>query len=374
MTNTEICSRCDSNDNVRRYCPALKNPICGQCCVSQQRREILCPQDCSFLINHKQYEIGITAFHKLLNFVQCRDLNIDEVFEKLQWHHDETDIAEYQLVHAYLAFGYTDNKGDRAVDIYLREHNNELSAPEKNALIAMQQTAWPSLFEVEAVEPGVGIWVYDCIVGKRNFILHKYITNQTNQIKKFSILLAWLVAYKNRHEFIAACCCDVPMNFRWRVQNTFNKEMRHLKQLFPDASEKTWQRQAIVAGQLARRKAILNWQPPINLMKDDDDFIICEAIFDVTDPVAIRNKLTTHPDITANDNNLVWFEHLSSKSRKKQSDKPVSLGTISFNKGRMKLATKSRKQLERGKWIITNLLPNKIARHRIDYFKDPETD
>jgi hypothetical protein len=114
------------------------------------------------------------------------------------------------------------------------------------------------------------------------------------------------------------------------------------------------------------REAVANWRPLRIVTMDGEDVVFCEALFDVTDFATVRARLAAHPDMDEDEDGFTWVDR---KGRKQLGGGPLQLGSIRFEKGRMKLDTKFRQRLERGKELLVDYLAG-VARHRVDSIKD----
>ena len=54
--NVSKCQNCNQRKGIRN-CPALRSQICSLCCGTKRRRTIPCPEDCSYLVSGRDYQI-----------------------------------------------------------------------------------------------------------------------------------------------------------------------------------------------------------------------------------------------------------------------------------------------------------------------------
>ena len=299
---------------------------------------------------------------KLLDFAMKSEIRVRPAFARLTGPHKALGEWEQPLVLAYLAYGYADANGDRSIDVLLRERSHTLKAAEVEALEALQKTAWPSLFEVQAVQVDVGLQLTDLVAGHEIFVSEKA---ATHQMKKFDLFLGWIVCIGEHFELTGAGC-GVPRGHREPVLKALTKELQKLRKKHPETPDRILLREAIPAGQSAMREAVANWRPPRMVTMDGEDIVFCEAVFDVTDLTTVRARLAAHPDMDEEEDGFAWVDR---KGRKQLGDGPLHLGSIRFEKGRMTLETKSRERLERGKALLVDYLAG-VARHRVDAIKD----
>ncbi|MCK9463695.1 MAG: hypothetical protein M0R80_29095 [Proteobacteria bacterium] len=355
------CARC-GDGGAKRPCPALEGNLCPRCCAQHQRREVQCPDGCGFLRQGGGKEGYETALRKLLDFSVRNADRARQAFERLAAPDDPFDEWEGPLALAYLAYGHADANGDRSIDLLLREQGWALKAAEVEALEALRDTAWPSLFEVQEVQVDHGFRVVDLVVGDEVFVREKA---ATHQMKRLDLFLGWLVRIGDHFEMTGAGY-GVPRTHRETMLKALTKELRSLRKMHPGTPDRALLREAIPAGQAAMRAAVANWRPPKMVTMDGEDLVFCEAVFDVIDLDAVRARLAAHPDMEEDDDGFTWVDR---KGRKQLGDGPLHLGTIRLERGRMTLETKSRERLERGKALLAELLDG-AARHRIDSMKD----
>jgi len=354
------CSHCGGG-GAKRTCPALNGALCPRCCAQHQRREIQCPEACRFVRQAGGKDGYQTAVPKLLDFAVKHEFHARPAFARLAGAKKALGEWEQPLVLAYIAYGYADANGDRSIDVFLRERRHQLKASEVEALEALRDTAWPSLFEVQKIEVDVGIHFTDLVAGHEIFVSEKA---ATHYLKKYDVMLGWVVHLGDHFEMTGAGV-EVPRGHMDPVLKAVTKEMRRLRQA-ADLPDRLLLREAVVVAQQALRDAYANWQPPKMVTMDGEDIVFCEALFDVTDIAAVRAKLSAHPDMDEDDDGFIWADR---KCRKQLGGGPLHLGSISFERGRMKLETKSRERLERGKALLGEHLAG-VARHRVDSIKD----
>lgn len=353
------CIRCGGG-GARRVCPALTGNLCPRCCAQHQRREIQCSDDCRFVRAGGGNDGYQTAVRKLLDFAMQSQVRGRPALARLAGPKMTLSDWEEALALAYVAYGYADASGDRSVDVFLREHKGELKASEIEALEALQTTAWPSLFEVQEVEINVGIRFTDLVLGHEIFVREKA---ATHYLKKYDVMLGWLVHLGDHFEMTGAGTV-VPRAHLEPVQKAATKAMRRLRKA-ADLPDRVLIREAMVVAHQALRDAFESWQPPTLVTMDGEELVLCEALFDVVDLAAVRARLGAHADMDTDDEGFVWLD----RKGRKQLGGPLHLGSLTFERGRLKLETKSRERLERGKQLVGEVLAG-VARHRVDSIRD----
>lgn len=361
------CIQCHGG-GAKRFCPALDGDLCPSCCARDQRGAIDCPADCEYLrpeppadVDKASYQ---SAMHKLVKFATSDHSRTGQAVLRLAGPARELADWEQPLFFAYLGYGHADDDGDRAIDLLLREHRLGLTGGEVVALEALQATAWPSLFEIQAVEVDVGLKLLDLVTGDALFVREK---SGTHQAKKFDLLLGW-IAQLGDHFELTGDPLNVPRGHREAVLRGLTRELRALRKRQPGTPDRVLLREAIVGGQIAMRKSVAEWRPPRMTTMDGEDVILCDALFDLTDVDAATARLAAHPDMDAFEGAFSWVDR---QERRALVDGPLLLGQITIERGRLRLETRSRERHERGKLLLQQLLHG-VARHRVDAIKDFE--
>lgn len=76
------CVRCGGG-GAKRVCPALGGDLCPRCCAEHQRREIQCPDGCTFLRQGGGKDGYQTVLPKLLGFAMQSELRARPAFAKV---------------------------------------------------------------------------------------------------------------------------------------------------------------------------------------------------------------------------------------------------------------------------------------------------
>jgi hypothetical protein len=302
------------------------------------------------------------AVGKLLDFTMNWHEWCDQAATAYFGRKREMDDWEQPAFLGYLAYGFADDKGDRAIDIFIQERGNQLCAAELENLEALRTTAWYSMFEVQEIKLDEGLELLDLATNERFFVKEKA---ATHQLTKYALNLAWIVELGDHYELTGSACM-VPREHREPVLRAVKRDLSKARRASPGIADKVLLRKAIPGAQYALRKAVNEWRPPKLVTMDGEDILFCEAVFDVLDAEAVCSKLENHPDFEENDGGFVWLDHAG---RTNIGSGPILLGQIKFDDRRLVLETNSRERLERGKQVLGERLAD-VARHRIDSIKD----
>lgn len=357
------CAHCGGG-KAKRPCPALGANICSRCCGQQQRKAIDCPSGCSFLRGAPKQDAYQSAVGKLLDFTMSLHEWCDAAAKKYFGKNRAMDEWEQPILQGYFAFGHEDDDGDRAIDIFVRERGKQLRADEMEAVDALRNTAWYSMFEVQEVKLDEGLDLLDLATGERFFVQEKA---ATHQLTKYALHLGWVVELGDHYE-LTGSLCSVPRQHRDQVLKALKRELKKARKADPEVPDKVLLRRTTPATQRALRKAVNDWQPPQLVTTDGEEIVFCEAIFDLTDADAARKRLREHPDVEEDDGAFVWLDH---RGRQQLGGGPLLLGSIRLTDRRLVLETSSKERIEKGKEFLRGCLGD-LVRHRLDSIKDLE--
>ncbi len=264
---------------------------------------------------------------------------------------------------AYLAHGQVNDRGERMLDVFLRDHSGLLDASERVALEDLKQ-AWFSLFEVQEVHLDKGLDLLDPASGERLSVREKL---GTHGASKYALIMGWVV-WREDHYVFAGAAVTVNRSDRVEVQKAINRSLRRARKARPDVSERELSREAIAPAHRALRRSYeRRRKAKVTLTTmDGEETVFCSAVFDLRDVGAVRQQLVKHPDIDGEDNRYTWLDR---KGRRQLGPGPLILGTITLGDERLMLETKSRERLEKGKQMLGQCLGN-LVRHRMDTLKD----
>jgi len=360
------CLHCQQRKG-KRPCPALRGVICSACCGQHRGRQIQCPLDCQFFVEADGKESLAAAFNPAASKM------ISTMFDDEEWC-DRAELAflgsakdrtmedwEQPNLFGYMAYGFTDENADRFVDHYLRSHGPRLKLAETKALTALRD-AWFSMFEVQEIQTDVGVQVLDLITENALFVHEKL---GTHDLVKYDVILAWVVRIGGRHIFTGGGS-KVPRMHKDAVLTAMRTALTRAKKDRPEASVRALLSDTAGPAHRVLARAFKNQTPPRMVTMDGEDIVFSEAIFDLTDAEAVKEKLAAHPDIDEDEDAFIWVDR---KGRKQLGPGPLHLGTITVHGGRLKLETKSKERIERGKVLLGDLLGD-LATHRLDTFKD----
>ena len=113
------CSICESH-KAKRFCPAVRNQICPQCCGKEREETLDCPLDCPYLMEGREHERrpGIDPE----NF-PYKEIRISDTFLR---QHEEllTSLGQFVLGAAFTTPGAVDSDVREALDALTRTYKS----------------------------------------------------------------------------------------------------------------------------------------------------------------------------------------------------------------------------------------------------------
>lgn len=288
------CAYC-SQRKGKRECPALGS-ICSSCCGKHRRKEVQCPADCAYLPAPPERDELHQVFDRLqaelLEFTFDLDLRqdrrgLDAIFGTT---HRTYQDWEQPVVLVYLAYGHVDRRGERAVDVFLRERAAGFTPLEREVLAACA-AAVPAVVEVQAVRRGEGLEVEDVLTGQRRFVHEKALTTQ---LQAGANLLAWEVTLAGKHEFMGVA--PIPPAHVRVVRSAFAASLERRAAEDPGSTPEQRARLAAADAHRALREAIRTYVPRAR-DADGQEVAPSWAAYEVVDADAVVARLSDHPDV-----------------------------------------------------------------------------
>ncbi|MBI3104600.1 MAG: hypothetical protein HYY95_03300, partial [Candidatus Rokubacteria bacterium] len=304
-----------------------------------------------------------SALEKLLHFMLERQDDGARAAVDAWFAGSERTVAEWETTSflGYLAYGHTDAHGDRTIDWFLRERSNALSRAEHEALRAIQQRAWVSLFEILAASPNVGLDLLDRVTGRSVFVREQAGTHDASE---GDYLLGWVVPLLDHAELTGAVC-SVPAAHIAVVEAAIAAALGPDLHAGSDDSRHARLRAALPDVHRQLRDAIRNWKPRA-FGPAGEEILICRAIYEATDTEAIRSRLAACPELVlAGETRFLWCRPAKGST----GDELDLLGEVELRTVRLSLLTPSRSLIEEGKRLLARLLGS-LVRHRVDRVED----
>lgn len=354
------CAFC-SKRKGKRSCPALGGSICSACCGEHRLTKIDCPSNCVHLgglavmretsatFTKDDYN---TAVAKLFEFSRKAPPThaISELFDGIaeEW--------EQPIITAFVLYGDRGPDGKRLVDRFLSSQGRIMTVGHVAALRALQG-ARASLFEVEGVQLGSGLDVRDMVSGER---VHVREVSGTAQMKKWDLLLAWIMDCDDHVELTGASCL-VPRDHLERVRAAIDRELVHARVRFPGVADRDLVGAIAWAPLMALRDAVRNAPMPELRTTTGEEIVVCKAHYSMRDRSAVETRLAALSPLETDDEGYVWTD--------RDHPERIVLGRISIDGEGLVLETMSKERNQRGKQMLSSALGELIA-HRADSIQD----
>ena len=276
---------------------------------------------------------------------------------------NEAEEWEQPAVAGFLLYGYRDNEGKRPIDRLIVARGRTLPPGEVAALVAIQKSR-ASLFEVEAVQLGSGIDLHDLVTGDR---VHVREISGTAQLKKWDVLFAWIMEVEDHFELTGATLM-VPRPRLERVQKKLGEELARTRREHPGVADRDLVAAIAWAPIVELRTAIRGFRMPTLQTMDDEALVFGKAHYAVSDPEAVRDRLSKMGELEPDEDGFVW---LNREGNPKMGRGPVALGRVLIDGDGLILETMSRERNARGRAMLEEQLGSLIV-HRADSIEDPE--
>ena len=228
-------------------------------------------------------------------------------------------------------------ESDAVIDLFLDESEVQLTAAERDYLERLSQASL-RLYEVESVEPGVGVHLVDLWTNTRLFVREK---TATREMVDWDLIGARVAPDGMGGNVFEGGLYLYPVETRNDVLRHFRRLYRRHHRRFPlDDAGAFFQKHGVVFHHLWLSLVAFP-EPPEVVTSDGDPLVFCRSVFDTEEPDAIRELVASQSGIYADrDGLLVW-----------EGD-DVVLGTWSVEGRRVLFETNSQERATRGReWL-----------------------
>lgn len=228
-------------------------------------------------------------------------------------------------------------ESDTVVDLFLDESEAKLTADERDFLERLSQAAL-RLYEVETIEPGVGVHLIDLWTATRLFVIERTATKE---------MVAWdLIGARVAPDGLGGNVFEgglylYPVESKDEVMRHFRRLYRRHHRKFPlDDANAFFRKHGVVFHHLWLSLVIFP-EPPEVVTSDGDPLVFCRSVFDTEEPDAIRDLVSAQPEIRGNsEGSFVWEAG------------GIVLGTWSIEGNRVLFETNSQERATRGReWL-----------------------
>lgn len=299
------CGFC-SQRKGKRPCPALQ-AICSECCGRHRGHEIECPTTCQYLPDPRlALKAALTRVTQevLREGLRPDDARgVKEGVGEFLGARREAHEWEQQALMAWMAFGFVDRAGERAVD-RVRRHL-EAGAPsgqEREVLRALAE-ARGSLFEVLEVRRDEGLLLRDVAGGEPVFVHERM---ATLQLRPGTSFLTWVMFLGGRYELVGVGTPVPPAHDR-RVRAAFEDGLARRRAAAPDASLGRLTAQTMADAHRALREAVRTFVPR-GVDAEGNELVPCDATYELRDRAEVEARLAAHVDFVASgEGKFAWL-------------------------------------------------------------------
>lgn len=301
---------------------------------------------------------------------------------------DEAEIPGFQ---EWYIQDYVTSEGERLIDLFAAEMGPQLPAAQQQILADWRRVNRLHLFEVQAVEPGIGVTVQDLL---NDEVLQVNDISASYALVKWEVILARPSLTEGRLSFAGSMIALSPLQKPDLLDYARELWGKYQAQR-PQATLSDFYRDHSL-DLLRRQEEIRNAPPPSVYSPEGHPFAPCTARYAVTDPHAVRELLDKAEEFAyagpADEDKAalayVWL--LTGRSRIEEvpvnkgmmlrtewisatgeSSSLRSLGDVRLWIDRLELHCISRERLEAGKALLSQMAGRRL-RHRGDEYKDWE--
>lgn len=301
---------------------------------------------------------------------------------------DEMELPGFQ---EWYIHDYVTDEGERIIDLFAREVGPRLPQAQRQMLDDWLRTNRMRLFEVQAVEPGVGETVQDLLSGE---VLEVNDISASHSLTKWQIFLARPLLTEGRLHFTGAGVPLPPMEKREILDFAEGLWENYQKQRPRASLDDFYQDHGL---DLFRRAEEIAATPPTVYTPEGHPVMSSTARYVVTDPHTVEQRLDDAEEFVCvgpageDETALAYTWQLRGRSHVPESSiegkglmlrtewtagpgKPSyrSLGDVRLWPDRLELGCLSRERLEAGKALLEDIL-GRLIRHRADEFRDLDT-
>ena len=300
---------------------------------------------------------------------------------------DEEQIPGFQ---EWYIHDYATAEGERVIDLFARDVGPQLPPAQRQMLDDWRRTNRSRLFEVQEVEPGIGVTVQDLLNGE---VLKVNDISSSYALHKWQVLLARPLLTKGRLHFTGSMIPLSPLEKPALLESARELWEKYQAQ-HPQASLDDFYRDHSL-DLLRCQTEIINAPPPDVYTAEGHPVLSCTARYAVTDAHAVEERLDRAEEFAyagpASEDETalayVWLLRGRSRVPEVRVSKGLtlrsewmsesgessyrSLGDIRLWPGRLELMCLSKERLKAGKALLKKI-GGRLLRHLGDEYRDLE--
>jgi len=258
----------------------------------------------------------------------------------------------------WFVFDYSLDGGDTLVERFLERHARELRSGERRYLARMRLTQLRP-YEITHVRTDEGLDLRDLWSGDRISVQERL---GTRQLVRWDLIVGRIVLGEQGVPVIDGMTYLLPAGVAATLLKRLKREHREFKRDFPAGDLTAFFKDvAMVYHHLWLDVVALT--PPADLRTPEGDQILpSKAIFDVSDPAALRIRLAARPEIAhGDDDRYPWLEKVDDADR--------VIGTFVLGGSRVVFEALSRERAARGRRLLESFAAD-LVRFRVTEHED----
>lgn len=355
-SHLQECPHCNSR-KARRPCPVLGS-ICTVCCGRHRRREIDCPEECTYLFGtaevERASEVVRSALARLHPFLweqeSFPERARDAFFGDVEAHLLEEEVPAFFF---FLLLGYEDSDGCRGIDRFIRERGGTLPGEYRDGIAALHRAQF-SLFRVNELRPGAATELLDLASGE---VLTVRLPSSSKRLVVGKHYIDWVVDVARLRQ-IAGTALEVP-----------DIHVDRLREMLRLARSKD--RRSRLDFRLPEVRSVRQVIPQIHrqirgsAVRSRVSGVRQEAVYEVLEPDTVRARLSSLRDVEASTDgrHFLW----KPPARGRASPR----GSIELRSVRLSLTAPTRDDLRAGRQFLERVCQS-LIRHRLDRGTGPE--
>jgi hypothetical protein len=268
------------------------------------------------------------------------DMDDDEADKLL-----ESDDASAKY-YAWFIWDLDVDEGRTVADLFVEQRGRSLG-PDERAFIDRMRASCLGLYQVDGIEPGVGVTLRD-LLSKETVFVHEKLGSE--QLVRSDLVGARVVPNENGRLMFEGGLYLYDVADKHVLVAELKRYRRNHRSRFPGAEDRAFlKRHGMVFNHWWLDRVILRPFPKITTA-DGDEVMLARSAFDVAEPSALRAALEASPDVEAGDDGeYTWGEEASDSRR--------ILATLRLEGERLHVETMSRDRDERCRGWLTSIAP-----------------
>jgi len=250
---------------------------------------------------------------------------------------------------SWFLFDWEMDDSGTVAELFLQEEQAQLSDDERRFIRRMADAAL-RLYEIEGVERGLGVHLFDLWTGERVFVIER---TATAQMVTWDLLGARVAPDGIGGHVFEGGLYLYPAEMKGAIVRHFRRLHRQHHRKLPFDDLRTFFRKHGAAFHHLWLNLVAFPEPPQLLTTEGDPLVFCFSVFETDDAAAVLGELAAHPGIrSAEDGQLSWREHAA--------DGDHELGVWSVEGNRIVFESTSQERAARGRAWLEALFGDRV--------------